>query len=325
MNTLGGGWVACPTRHRRRIPPTLDLRDWAVVIRAPAVRIRPAAAALWLAACAAEPPSAPAVALVDDAGDTVRVAVPARRVVSLIPATTELLFAIGAGPQVVGRTAWCDYPAAATRVPNLGDGISPNLEAILAAAPDLVLLYNSAQNARVAGRLAELGIPALRLTTDRLSDVRRLARLLGTATGHARSGDSVVTALDRELVAASPGAPAGAPRVLLLVWEQPPMTIGRGSFLHDLLERAGGQNLFADVAATASTISIEAVAVRNPDLILTTADGPSAFMDRPEWQVVPAVRERRFLKVTGSEFSRPGPRTPQAVAELARLLAERHR
>jgi ABC-type Fe3+-hydroxamate transport system substrate-binding protein len=135
----------------------------------------------------------------------------------------------------------------------------------------------------------------------------------------------VVTALDRDLAEVSEGPDAKAPRVLLLVWEQPPMTIGRGSFLHDLLERAGGKNLFADVAATAGTISIEAVAVRNPDLILTTADGPSAFMERPEWQVVPAVRERRFLKVTGSEFSRPGPRTPQAIRELARLLAGRRR
>ena len=103
------------------------------------------------------------------------------------------------------------------------------------------------------------------------------------------------------------------------------MTVGRGSFLSELVERAGGRNLFADVAASASTVSIEAIAVRNPDLILTTADGPSAFLDRPEWQAIPAVRARRLVKVSGSEFSRPGPRTPQAVRELARLLRERGR
>jgi iron complex transport system substrate-binding protein len=100
------------------------------------------------------------------------------------------------------------------------------------------------------------------------------------------------------------------------------MTIGRGSFLNDLVERAGGENLFADVAASAGNVSIEAVAVRDPDLILTTAAGPSAFANRPEWQVVPAVRERRFLHVTGSEFNRPSPRAPAAIRELARRLRE---
>lgn len=103
------------------------------------------------------------------------------------------------------------------------------------------------------------------------------------------------------------------------------MTIGRGSFLSELVERAGGRNVFADVAASAGTVSIEAIAVRDPDLILTTADGPSAFLDRAEWRTVPAVRDRRLLKVTGSEFSRPGPRAPLAIRELAARLREHAR
>ena len=282
-----------------------------------------AVAAALLLGCASGPPSVSREPVVDDAGDTVLVATPARRIASLIPATTELLFAIGAGPQLVGRTAWCDYPAAAHKVPNLGDGIAPNLEAILAAAPDLVILYNSAQNARVATRLRELGIPALRYNTDALSDVGRVARVLGPLTGHPRQADSVAGALDTALAAASVGPGPEAPDVLLLVWEQPPMTIGRGSFLSELVERAGGRNLFADVSASAGTVSIEAIAVRDPDLILTTADGPSAFVERPEWQAVPAVRARRFIKVSGSQFSRPGPRTPSAIREVRALLRAR--
>jgi ABC-type Fe3+-hydroxamate transport system substrate-binding protein len=108
--------------------------------------------------------------------------------------------------------------------------------------------------------------------------------------------------------------------VLLLVWEQPPMTIGRGSFLNELVERAGGENLFADVAGTDGVVSIEAVAARDPDLIFTMAEGPSAFATRPEWQAVPAVRRKRFLHVTGSEFSRPSPRAPMAIRELSAKL-----
>jgi iron complex transport system substrate-binding protein len=281
---------------------------------------------LLLAACREAAPrgagaSAPAGRVVDDAGDTVRVPVPARRVVSLIPATTELLFAIGSGDAVVGRTTWCDYPPAAHRVRSLGDGIAPALEPVLSARPDLVLLYNSAQNASAADRLRALGIPALRLNTDRLADVDRLARLLGRLTKHERGADSVATAFDLALARSSVSPGPRSPRVLLLVWEQPPMTIGRGSFLSELVGRAGGRNLFDDVPGSSGVVSIEAVAARDPDLILTATDGPAAFVNRPEWQVVRAVRERRLLQVTGSEFNRPSPRAPDAVRQLARRMA----
>jgi ABC-type Fe3+-hydroxamate transport system substrate-binding protein len=267
--------------------------------------------------------SAPALGttVVDDAGDSVRIRTPAHRVVSLIPATTELLFAIGAGGEVVGRSTWCDYPAEAARVPNLGDGINPNVEAILAARPDLVVLYNSAQHAAVSARLRGLGIPTLRINTDRLADVGRIGRLLGRLTGRTHAADSMAAAFDTALAAATVSPPPGGrPTVLLLVWEQPPMTIGRGSFLNELVERAGGENLFADVTASAGPVSIEAVAARDPDFIFTTTDGPSSFARRPEWQVVRAVRQRRFLRVTGSEFNRPGPRSPSAIRELAHRL-----
>jgi iron complex transport system substrate-binding protein len=100
------------------------------------------------------------------------------------------------------------------------------------------------------------------------------------------------------------------------------MTIGRGSFLSELVERAGGRNLFADVSTSSAPVSIEAVSARDPDLILTTAAGPASFARRPEWQVVRAVRERRFLGISGSEYDRPGPRSPNAIRALrARLRA----
>jgi iron complex transport system substrate-binding protein len=276
----------------------------------------------WQPACRPDAAPATETRVVDDAGDTVAVAPSARRVVSLIPATTELLFAIGAGPVVVGRTAWCDYPAAAAKVPNLGDGIAPNVEAVLASHPDLVILYNSAQNAAIAARLRGLGIAALRLNTDSLGDVARVGRLLGRLTGHARAADSMAAVFDTALASATVAPPARRPKVLLLVWEQPPMTIGRGSFLSELVERAGGRNLFADVTSSAGTVSIEAVASRDPDLILTTAAGPVAFAARPEWRPVRAVRQKRFLPVSGSEFNRPSPRAPAAIRELARRLRQ---
>ena len=315
---VGGAFDAA---FRRRSRPSLRLRETGDSIFRRLTRFwLPALLLLHTAACERTAPAAAGLRVVDDAGDTVSVAAPAGRIASLIPATTELLFAIGAGKALVGRTKWCDYPPAAARVPDLGDGIAPSLEAILAVRPELVLLYNSAQNAGAAARLRRLGVPTLLLNTDALADVGRVARLLGRVTGHEREADSLDTAFQRALAAASPPAPARRPKVLLLVWEQPPMTIGRGSFLSDLVRRAGGMNLFDDVGRSSGTISIEAVAARDPDLILTTNAGPVAFATRPEWQVVRAVRERRFLRVNGSEFNRPSPRAPLAIRILARRM-----
>ena len=283
-------------------------------------------AVVTVVACGEAPERArsPAVApliVVDDAGDTVRLASPAERIVSLIPATTELLFALGAGERVVGRTHWCDYPDAAASVPDLGDGMSPNLEAVVAARPDLVVLYLSGQNGGAAARLRGLGIPAIQVRSDLLADVPRLARLFGRLTGRGASADSLAGAFEQELEAATVPPPAQPPSVFLLVWDEPPMTVGRGSYLSELIERAGGINAYADLPTSSGQISVESAAARDPDVILTLSETIPAFALRPEWQVVEAVRSQRFVRIAGSEFSRPGPRSPAAVRELAAALA----
>jgi len=261
-----------------------------------------------------------AIVAVDDAGDTLRLAAPATRIASLIPATTELLFAIGLGPHVVGRTTWCDYPAEALAVPSLGDGLQPNLEAIVAVRPDLVVLYRSTQNAAAAARLRAQGIPTLVVETDRLADVPRLARLLGRLGGRSLAGDSVASAFEAALAADTRPVPGDPVRLLLLAWDQPPIVIGGGSFLSELVQRAGAVNGFADLAAPSAPVSLEAIARRNPDYLLVMADSAPEYIARPEWQAVTAVRERRFLRVPAALFSRPGPRSPAALRALEAAL-----
>lgn len=271
-------------------------------------------------ACRPGPAASAGLRIADDAGDTVAVVTPARRVVSLIPATTEILFAIGAGGQLAGRTKWCDYPAEAARVPDVGDGMNPNLEAVLAARPDLVVLYRSGQNASAAERLRSLGIPAIQVRSDAFADVPRLAQLLGRLTGHEHEADSLARAFERDLASATVTRPAHPPGVFILVWDEPPMTVGAGSYLSELLTRAGARNIFADLPASSGQISVEAAAVRDPDFVFTSNPLVPAFASRPEWQAVRAVRERRFLHGTGSEFSRPSPRAPEAIRRLAAEL-----
>ncbi len=285
-------------------------------------RVFRALALLCIPGCQQAPPSATGP-LVDDAGVPVSLAAPPARVVSLVPATTELVFALGAGGTLVGRTTWCDYPAAAAAVPDLGNGIDPNVEAVVAAKPDLVLLYKSGANRAAAERFRGLGIPTLELATDRMEDFDRIARLLGAALSRREAAESLVARTRRDLAAASrpPVLPSSRrPSVFILAWDRPAMTLGRGSFLSEIVEHAGARNVFDDLATSSAPVSIEAVAARDPDFILVSTDGEPAIAGRPEWQVVRAVRERRFLRVRGSEFNRPSPRIGSAVRQLAAAL-----
>jgi iron complex transport system substrate-binding protein len=249
----------------------------------------------------------------------------AHRIVSLAPSTTELLFALGAGDRVVGRTSWCRYPPEALRVPDVGDGLNPNIEAIVARRPDLVVLYRSQLNEASATQLRRLGIPAILLAQDRLEDVARDARLLGPLTERARAGDSIATAIEGLLERAPPAAIA---RIAFVVWDNPPMVIGAGSYLDQLATLAGATNVFHDLSSASATVSLETIAARDPDAILILSDSTALppYAARSEWRAIRAVRDRRFIMLPGDLFGRPSPTAPAAVAALRRALEhETHR
>lgn len=274
---------------------------------------------LALAGCArAAAPPGPLV-VTDDAGVVTTLPRPAGRVVSLMPAATELVFALGAGGSLVGRTRWCDFPAAAAQVPSVGDGLAPNVEAILGTKPDLVLMYRSAGNSLATARLRGLGIPVLELAFDRQSDFEHDAAVVGRALGRDASADSLVRAVRTDLDSSS--TTTEGPGVFVLAWADPPITIGGGSFLSEIIRRAGAHNVFADSPQPSFPVSIEAVVGRRPELILAVGADDPAFLSRAEWQAVPAVRARRLVRVEGSMFNRPSPRIALAVRELRSALA----
>lgn len=275
-------------------------------------------------ACGTErrPRLSAALTVTDDAGRVVALARPARRIVSLSPAVTELLFALGAGDRVVGRTTWCDYPPAARAIPSVGDGLNPNIEAVAARHPDLVVLYRSPLNETAAAQLGRLGLAAAVVQQDRLEDLARAARLLGRLTGLDRAGDTLATELSR--LAGLPGPPPTV-RVAFVVWDNPPVVIGGGSYLDELATLAGAANVFHGIGAASAPVGLETIVARDPDVIVVLRDSaaaePPAFARRREWQAIRAVRERRFVYLTGSLFGRPSPRAAQAVAELRQRLA----
>lgn len=243
------------------------------------------------------------------------------RVVSLNPTATELLFTLGVGDRLVGRSAWDGYPAAARAVPSLGDGIRPNVEALLAARPTLVLLYAAEENRAAAAALARAGVPTLALRVDRLQQFRELTRILGATFGVEDAARTVVDSVDATLARVR-AAVDGADTITVVwpLWEAPLLVVGGGSYLDELVAIAGGRNVFGDRAEPSPQVSLEEVARRDPAVVLTGPVGAERMRAAPRWQAVRAAREGRLLVVDTAVTGRPSVNLGMAAASLARLL-----
>lgn len=275
-----------------------------------------------LASCG-ESPRTSAALHVDDFGDTIRAGTstaPAR-IASLNPATTELLFALGAGPRLVARTTWDVWPDAARAVTDVGPGLRPNVEAVLARHPDLVVLYASAENRLAAQQLRSAGIAVVALRTDKLEDFVRTSRELGRAVGESASAALVVDTMQRTLARVRAAtAHLDHPTVFWHVWDSPIYTIGSGSFLDELLTIAGGANIYADRKEPSPQVSLEDIIRRDPHIILAGTSGRTSLTSGPLWQGVRAVREGRVFVVDTNLVGRPSVRAGEAAASIARLL-----
>ena len=258
----------------------------------------------------------------DDFGDPVEFDQVPARIVSLSPATTEILFALGAGNRVVGRSDFDLWPVEARRIATLGNGLQPNVEAVLGTHPDLVILYASQGNRPAADRLRAAGVTTLALRNDHISDFRRTTELMGWIlrdSARARAvTDSVYRTLDR-VRAATAALPR--PTVFWHIWDAPLITIGAGSFMSELVEIAGASNVYAaDITGPSRPISLEDVARRDPDFILAGPIGAQKIAADPRWRTVRAARENKVLIVDTVLVARPAVRLGEAAVSLANLL-----
>ncbi len=262
----------------------------------------------------------------------------ARRIVSLVPAATEMLFAIGAGPRVIGVSSYDHYPPEVESRTRVGALLDPDLERILALRPDLVVVYGSQDDLRRKLQRASVGVFDYR--HGGLAHVMATMRALGTRVGLAADADRVAAGLDRALADVGrrvAGRPR--PRVLIVIDREPGslrqvLASGGVGFLHDLVTLAGGDNVFADVARESVHASSEAILTRAPDVILELRPGASgaggipsigagAGADTTAWRVlgaVPAVRAGRVVALVGDEFLVAGPRVAQAAEGIGRAL-----
>jgi iron complex transport system substrate-binding protein len=250
------------------------------------------------------------------------------RVISLVPAVTEMLFAVGAGAQVAGMSSFDTYPPEARKKPQVGALLNPDFERILSLKPDLVVVYGS--QTELLGRLERMSIPTFVYRHAGLADVSTTISSLGARVGRSAEAAKVVRGLQTTLTAIRTSV-AGRPRPrVALVFGREAGALrnifvsGGIGFLHDLIETAGGLNAFADVRRESVQVSSEAMLTHAPDIIIETHqsswDTSLTPREQAVWRAlasVPAVRTNRIHIVADDRLFIPGPR----VAEAARVLA----
>lgn len=258
---------------------------------------------------------------IDDFADTIALAAAPQRIVSLNPTTTEILFALGAGSRLVGRSSYDSWPDSARLVADVGPGIKPNVEAIIAKRPDLVLLYASADNRPAAQRLRAAGIATAAFKVDSIAEFDRLARLLGRLLGDSARGALVADTVMRTLDSVR-ALTRGARRVTVVMpaWHEPLLVIGGGSFISELVEIAGGRNVYDDIAAPSPAVTFEDIVKRNPEAVLVGPESGERIKRQAKWRALPAIRNERLLVIDTFTVLRPATRLGEGALSLAKLL-----
>ena len=277
---------------------------------------------LFLGLLLALPAQADAIRVRDDAGQTLEFKHPPQRIISLTPHLTELLFAVGAGAQVVGVDSASDYPAVAQSLPRVGDYSRINFERILALKPDLVLVWMGGNRAADIHALKKLGLPVLHTQATQLKDVARLLRLIGKASGHAGQGEAAARDFTTRLAALQVKLPSRPPvKVFYQVWDRPLITVGGTHWISDALTLCGAHNVFAELRALSPAVSLEAVLQRSPELIVSGTDAPDMRRQWQRYASLPAVTNQAFARLDADRLHRLTPRLIEGVAELCAAVA----
>lgn len=266
------------------------------------------------------------IEVIDDSGHALRLAAPAQRIVSLAPHLTELLFAAGAGAQVVGAVAYSDYPPAAAELPQVGSYNQIDLEAVLALRPDLVIAWQSGNRNTQFERLRAFGIP---LYLNEPRDFDALAHSLeqfGRLTGQESSAQQAAAAL-RKRHAALAARYRSRPRVRVFyqIWDRPMMTINDQHLIGKVITLCGGENVFGQLPTLTPNVSVEAVLAAQPEAIIASGTGTSrpAWLDQwQQWPQLPAAARDHLFFIPPDLLQRHAPRILDGAEILCAQLEE---
>lgn len=284
------------------------------------VRLAIAVTALLYAAAA----SAQRVQVIDDEGHTVSLPQPARRIVSLAPHLTELLFAAGAGDRVVGAVAYSDHPPEARRVPRIGDSAQLDLERLVALKPDLVLVWRDGNSAQQLDRVAALKLPVYASEIHRMIDIEHTLQRLGTLAGTSAVALARSRAFAAEIARLRARYASRPPlAVFYQIWHRPLLTVNGQHLISEALALCGARNVFGALPMLTPTVSDEAVLQADPDAIVTGSVDPAGPDNLDAWRKLPALRAARLghlLVVDPDTLHRPSPRVADGTRELCEKL-----
>jgi iron complex transport system substrate-binding protein len=255
---------------------------------------------------------------------TARVATCADRIVSLVPSVTETLFALGVGDQVVGVSSYDDYPPDVRTLPRVGSFLTPNLEAIAALRPTIVIGRGISSNQREIHALRAMGYEILMIEDDSLPQIEQSIRLIGTRVGKSQQADAIIASIEANVNDVRTRVhPFPARRALMLVGHQPIVAVGPGTFLDDLFKIAGAENIADAAAQQWPQLSMEFIVAMRPEVIIDGQMGSDPESPTHFWEAyptIPAVRNRRVVGYPEDPTLHPGPRVGTTLEMIAKLV-----
>lgn len=258
--------------------------------------------------------------VVDDTGTRISVPDPVRRIVSLAPGATEMLFAAGAGSELVATVAYSDQPPAARQVPRLGDSNAIDMERLLVLKPDVVVFWPGGSNPAQIAQLRRLGVALYGQQVNRLADLGTSLRRLGVMTATQPAAEQRAAQIEQQLSQLRARYANRPPlSALLETWNQPLYTVGGRHLMSDALAVCGVVNVFGDLAQLSPAVQVEAVLIRDPDLIIAAAPPGGGVQWLAAWRRFPslkAVRNGNLLDFQDQALSRLGPSVLDATANL---------
>jgi iron complex transport system substrate-binding protein len=262
---------------------------------------------------------------VDDAGRKIYFAKAPTRIVSLAPSVTEMLFAIGAGDQVVGVTPFCNYPPEALKKPKVGYA-NPNVESLVALRPDLIVGPNEFLKPDVVLKLDQLKIPMFTLTEKNVEDIFVHIQTLGRMLDRSTAANAVAMELRRQIAEIKQRTEKVPPvRVLYVLNSQPLITVGPGSFIDQLITLAGGVNVAGKSGVPYPRLSMESVLRDDPEVLVFPVGESEGISESEQqawrqWSTMTAVKRGRLHQISADLLNRPGPRIAQGLELLAEIL-----
>ncbi len=278
----------------------------------------------------AEEPTQFPLTITDDLGRKIQIDRPPQRIVSLAPSNTEIIYALGLQDKLVGTTDYCDYPEAAKSKPRVASYTTPNLEKVVSVQPDLILAEAIHEKTALPA-LEKLGLKVIVMSATSLDSVLNDIKLVGQITARNQAATKLVDDLTKRIEAVEVKTSALPPeqrlKVLYVVWHDPIWTMGRETFISDLIWRAGGTNIFAADFEKSRVVSLEAIIQKNPQVILVSGMGTTGDLiytnvkKETRLSEVDAMRNNRVYKISDANLiERPGPRIVDGLEEVAKLL-----